>query len=189
MQKTQNNRKGIITEGTAELIEKFRKEKKANLTDKIFVAGINALKLRLNRYLKETLGLNHSSHDFRHTKITELANSGMATKTIQTYVGHTNSLTTMRYIQVDQNEALRQVKEANIQIGLKRMRDQQEEEKVEPRVKKCIEKRQMQLKFSNENAQNALETLAAREQTLKKSRTFLGTPIQKIGARTKKAHK
>lgn len=43
---------------------------------------VMALKLKLNRYLQKTLGLNHSSHDFRHTKITELAEGGMHTKAI-----------------------------------------------------------------------------------------------------------
>ena len=66
--------------------------------------------------------MNHSSHDFRHTKITELANSGVPTKTIQSYVGHSNSITTMRYINADQDEAVRTVIEASEKLNKKRRR-------------------------------------------------------------------
>ena len=64
------------------------------------------MKKRINRYLVK-LGFKYTSHDFRHTKITELANAGLPTKSMQMYVGHKNPATTMRYIHVEEDEALR----------------------------------------------------------------------------------
>ena len=107
------------------------KEMKANSADKIFTSNIEALRRKINRYLQDVLGLDHSSHDFRHTKITELANSGLPTKTIQSYVGHSSSVTTTRYINVDQDEAVRQVTLASEKLKKKREKAVVEEIKVD----------------------------------------------------------
>lgn len=64
------------------------------------------MKLRINKYLIK-LGYTYTSHDFRHTQITELADAGLPTKTMQLYVGHKNPATTMRYIHVEEDEALK----------------------------------------------------------------------------------
>jgi integrase len=54
--------------------------------------------MQVTRFLKINMKLNYNTHDLRHTKITDLANSGMPVTTIQRFVGHANSSTTMRYI-------------------------------------------------------------------------------------------
>jgi integrase len=43
------------------------------------------------------------SHDFRHTKITELINSGMQLTDVQTYVGHSEAKTTLGYVKRKRN--------------------------------------------------------------------------------------
>lgn len=47
------------------------------------------------------LGFKLTTHDFRHTKVTELTNSDMKIKEVQEYVGHRDPATTMRYVHVD----------------------------------------------------------------------------------------
>jgi site-specific recombinase XerD len=49
-------------------------------------------------YTFSTLKLKASSHDFRHTKITELVNAGMDISQVQQYVGHTDVKTTLSYV-------------------------------------------------------------------------------------------
>ena len=49
-----------------------------------------------NTFLK--LNLDISSHDFRHTKITELVNAGMPIADVQSYVGHIRPDTTLSYV-------------------------------------------------------------------------------------------
>lgn len=74
-------------------------------SDKIYPCKANTLKQRVIRYLAK-LKYSYTSHDFRHTKITELANEGLSTKTMQFYVGHKNPATTMKYIHVEEDDAL-----------------------------------------------------------------------------------
>lgn len=50
------------------------------------------------RYTFQTLDLPICSHDFRHTKITELVNVGMPIVDVQSYVGHTRAATTLSYV-------------------------------------------------------------------------------------------
>lgn len=64
------------------------------------------MRKRLNSYLTSR-GYTYTSHSFRHTKITELADAGLPTKTMQLYVGHSDAATTLKYIHVDEGEALR----------------------------------------------------------------------------------
>jgi integrase len=45
-----------------------------------------------------------SSHDFRHTKITELVNAGMPLTEVQSYVGHTRADTTLSYVKKKQTK-------------------------------------------------------------------------------------
>lgn len=105
MKKTGVSRKGLLTDDTKELLmQKQRVELKGG-ADKVFDLKADTMKKRINRYLAK-LGFKHTSHDFRHTKITELADAGLATKTMQMYVGHKNPATTMRYIHVEEDEAL-----------------------------------------------------------------------------------
>lgn len=44
------------------------------------------------------MGLDIDSHDFRHTKITELVEAGMPLTEVQSYVGHTDAKTTLGYV-------------------------------------------------------------------------------------------
>jgi len=44
------------------------------------------------------LNLDVSSHDFRHTRITELVSEGMPIIDVQSYVGHSEAKTTLSYV-------------------------------------------------------------------------------------------
>jgi integrase len=57
-------------------------------------------------YTFATLGLDVSSHDFRHTKITELVNANMPLADVQAYVGHTRAETTLSYVKKKQTSAI-----------------------------------------------------------------------------------
>lgn len=49
-----------------------------------------------------------SSHDFRHSKITDLSKV-MDVKEIQKYVGHSDVKTTLRYVKVEQEAVVSKV--------------------------------------------------------------------------------
>lgn len=51
-----------------------------------------------------TLNLDVSSHDFRHSKITELVNAGMHLTEVQSYVGHSRPETTLSYVKKKQTK-------------------------------------------------------------------------------------
>lgn len=46
----------------------------------------------------KSINMDIDSHDFRHTKITELAEAGLPISEVQSYVGHSDAKTTLRYI-------------------------------------------------------------------------------------------
>ena len=102
MKKTGITRKGLLTDDTIQLLKEMQEKYHQNDSAKIYQCSVNALKMKINRYLLK-LGYHHTSHDFRHTKTTELANAGLPTKTMQMYVGHKNPATTMRYIHVEED--------------------------------------------------------------------------------------
>lgn len=52
MKKVQRSRKGVITEETQELIQQLQKEKGCKDDEYIFTCTINALTLRVNKFLK-----------------------------------------------------------------------------------------------------------------------------------------
>jgi len=82
-------------------LENYREQAGKTGSDTIYEGTVNAMTQRLNRYLK-SLDFNYTSHDFRHTKVSELAASGLHTKAVQMYVGHADAATTMRYIHIDE---------------------------------------------------------------------------------------
>jgi site-specific recombinase XerD len=57
----------------------------------------------------KNLKVNHTSHDFRHSKVTDLLNEGMQLKEVATYVGHSNPGTTLKYFNVDQASVMDKV--------------------------------------------------------------------------------
>jgi site-specific recombinase XerD len=69
--------------------------------ENIYTCTSGALNRKVNRFLKDKLGVDHSSHDFRHSKVTDLLNEGVHLKKVATYVGHSNTATTLRYFNVD----------------------------------------------------------------------------------------
>ena len=66
------------------------------------------MRTKINRYLNNA-GFNYTTHDFRHTKISELVAKKIPLKTVQVYAGHTNAATTLRYVHIDQDDALNQI--------------------------------------------------------------------------------
>jgi site-specific recombinase XerD len=61
------------------------------------------------------LNLDVSSHDFRHTRITELVNAGMPVADVQAYVGHNWADTTLSYVKKKQtNEILQGIVHFNL---------------------------------------------------------------------------
>jgi integrase len=109
MKKTLIKRKAIFSKKTIDLLDQLQELHEAPLSEKVFDYLPNTLRTKVNRYLKPYD--SHTSHDFRHTRITELAVSGLSVKTMQVLVGHANPSTTMRYIHTDQDQALQQVKQ------------------------------------------------------------------------------
>jgi integrase len=83
------------------LIRELQKQNDKKDGDYIYFCSIDALKKRVNRYLKWNLKVKHTSHDFRHGKVTDLINEGVHLKEVATYVGHSNPATTLRYFDVD----------------------------------------------------------------------------------------
>jgi len=79
MKKTKVERPGVLSDQTKSLLEALQETLKKQPDDKIYPETVNALKKRLNRYLKH-LKLGHTTHDFRHTKLTDLGNSGIKLK-------------------------------------------------------------------------------------------------------------
>jgi integrase len=101
MKKTKRSRQGVITEETEKLIKQLQKENGKENDEYIYTCSIDALRNRVNRHLKDSLKVNHTSHDFRHGKITDLLTGGVHLKEVATYVGHSNPATTLRYFNVD----------------------------------------------------------------------------------------
>jgi len=69
--------------------------------------SINSVIRDINHYLKKVFPNKYfTSHSFRQTLITELAEKNINTKTIQTLIGHKNITSTYRYIKPSQEQIL-----------------------------------------------------------------------------------
>lgn len=69
--------------------------------------SINSMIRDTNSYLKTVFPhKNITSHSFRQTLITELAQSNINTKVIQTLIGHKDISTTYRYIKPSENDLM-----------------------------------------------------------------------------------
>jgi site-specific recombinase XerD len=69
--------------------------------------AINSVIRDINFYLKKVFpNKNFTSHSFRQTLITELAEKNINTKTIQTLIGHKSITSTYRYIKPSQEQIL-----------------------------------------------------------------------------------
>src|SRR6267142_1532320 len=101
MKKVKKIRQDAITEETQALIKELQKKNGKKDGDHLYTCSADALKKRVNRYLKHHLHLDHTSHDFRHGKVTDLINEGVQLKEVAIYVGHKNPATTLRYFNVD----------------------------------------------------------------------------------------
>lgn len=66
------------------------------------------MKTALSNMFKKKLKLDVSSHDFRHGKITDLSKQ-LSIKEVQSYIGHVDVRTTLRYVNVDQDQVLAKV--------------------------------------------------------------------------------
>lgn len=74
-----------------------------NAEEPIFKRTENAMHLLFSRTFA-SLKLEVSSHDFRHSKITELINAGIPLTDVQSYVGHTRPDTTLSYVKKKQTK-------------------------------------------------------------------------------------
>ena len=52
----------------------------------------------VNKFLKETLGPNYTSHSFRQGLLTEMAAKGINVQIMAKFVGHTSFKTTLNYV-------------------------------------------------------------------------------------------
>ena len=69
----------------------------------------------------EILGeFGHSSHDFRHSRITELHKGGMSLATLQKFAGHSDPKTTTRYITVSKEDLLQEIRSIDFNQGTER---------------------------------------------------------------------
>jgi integrase len=88
-------RAGLISKKTLELVKNFQGDRAP--TEPLFNMSEGVLLKQLSRALINA-NLEVSSHDFRHTKITDLVKSGMQLAEVQKYVGHTKITTTLAYV-------------------------------------------------------------------------------------------
>ena len=80
MNKTGVSRGGVLTRLTVSLVENLQKLKAANVSDKVFdIDSIGVYTRRMNRFL---IKFGHTTHDFRHSRITELIEGGMKVKAV-----------------------------------------------------------------------------------------------------------
>jgi len=108
-------KKIFVTQNGIKELKKIFNNLKAN-DDYIFVSergsknrpiSINSVIRDVNSYLKKVFPhKNITSHSFRQTLITELANHNINTKIIQTIIGHKDISTTYRYIKPSESDIL-----------------------------------------------------------------------------------
>lgn len=119
--KTDSERILYITDQGQKVLKKVFKDLKA--TDTLLVRSERATEVLsknsvirdVNTYLKKVFGddTRITSHSFRQTLITELAQSGVNTKFIQQLIGHKSSNSTLRYVkpsEVDIMDSLKGVR-------------------------------------------------------------------------------
>ena len=99
-------RKGVITKETYDLIKEYAQGK--DLNSKIFTQNENSMKSALSYLFKIRLKLPWSSHDFRHTMATDLGDR-MSVKEVQSYIGHADAKTTLRYMHADSAAVVQKV--------------------------------------------------------------------------------
>lgn len=63
----------------------------------------------INRITKSILGKTYATHEVRHTRATQMYDSGVPIKQIQIYLGHSQLATTERYLHIDEKETLRNI--------------------------------------------------------------------------------
>jgi integrase len=68
---------GLITKETFHLLNELKLKTLKSDNDLIFDKSEDAMKKSFSRLFTQQLKVPITSHDFRHTKITELAESGM----------------------------------------------------------------------------------------------------------------
>jgi len=91
---------GEIEENDNFLLTSERGSKKSPL-------AINSVIRDINTYLKKVFpNKNITSHSFRQSLITELAQKNINTKVIQTLIGHKDISTTYRYIKPSENDIM-----------------------------------------------------------------------------------
>ena len=52
----------------------------------------------VNKFIKDTLGQNYTSHSFRQGLLTEMAAKGINVQIMAKFVGHTSFKTTLNYV-------------------------------------------------------------------------------------------
>lgn len=78
-----------------DLILGYRRDRDGS--DELFPYGISWLEEKINTILGE---FGHSSHDLRHTRLTDLSNEGMSLVMLQNFAGHSDPKTTSKYVTV-----------------------------------------------------------------------------------------
>ena len=58
----------------------------------------------VNKYMKNILGDNYTSHSFRQGLITEMGSKNINPRVIQSFIGHQNVSTTLNYIKPTEND-------------------------------------------------------------------------------------
>ncbi|CDW82327.1 integrase family protein [Stylonychia lemnae] len=126
--KSKVTRSGVISKETFDLLKKLQLLTYASSDEFIYKQTEKQLKDRFYKLFKRKLKIEVQSHDFRHSRITDLFKQNMSVNAIQKYVGHLQSTTTLRYINIGKDEAVEQVKNLS-SIPLPRQRESLEEEK------------------------------------------------------------
>lgn len=72
-------------------------------------------------YLYEEFGkifrdYDHSSHDLRHTRLTDLSKSGMSLVELQNFAAHSDPKTTSKYITISKEDMLEKIRKIDANI-------------------------------------------------------------------------
>lgn len=87
-------------------------------SERLFPLTTKWINEKINMILDE---FGYTSHDMRHTRLTDLSNEGMDLVTLQNFAGHADPKTTSKYVTVSNCELIRKVSE--IDERLKRFKD------------------------------------------------------------------
>ena len=104
-------------------------------SEKLFPYSEDWIKEKLNKILHD---FDHTSHDLRHTRLTDLSNAGMDLVTLQNFAGHSDPKTTSKYVTVSKEDLIMKVREIDKRlkinsVGQERLEERRDMEEAQGR--------------------------------------------------------